>query len=79
LPAVATMVDDEVLGHALGDRKSVVLLDQGQREIDAGGDTVEQPTSTPGPFFCPWNRFSPRLVAQVSQILTLTGLVRHGS
>jgi hypothetical protein len=33
---MATMVDEEVLGHTLGDRKTKVLLDQGQREIDAG-------------------------------------------
>ena len=42
--------------------------------------SLEQQTPPLGPFFCPWNRFSPRLVgvglrtpenAPVSQILTL--------
>ena len=31
-----TMVDDEVLGHTLGNGKTMVLLNQSQREIDAG-------------------------------------------
>ena len=43
LAAVATMVDDEVLCDALGDRESVVLLDQGQREIDSGRNARRSP------------------------------------
>jgi hypothetical protein len=35
LSAMATMVDDEMLCDALGDRETMVLLDQSQREIDA--------------------------------------------
>ena len=38
LSAMAAMVDDEVLCHAFGDGKTEVLLDQSQREIDAGRD-----------------------------------------
>src|SRR5882762_3432615 len=34
LSAMAAMVDDEVLCHAFGDGKTMVLLDQSQREID---------------------------------------------
>jgi len=30
------MVDDEVLCNALGGGETMVLLDQGQREIDSG-------------------------------------------
>ena len=33
-----TMVDDEVLGHTLGNGKTMVLLNQSQREIYAGRD-----------------------------------------
>src|SRR5438132_14286686 len=36
LSAMATMVDDEMLCDALGDRETMVLLDRSQREIDAG-------------------------------------------
>ena len=43
LSAMATMVDDEVLCHALGDGKTMVLLDQSQREIDAGRDARRSP------------------------------------
>jgi len=39
LPAVAAMVDDEVLGHAFGDGKTMVFFDQRQRKVDAGRDT----------------------------------------
>jgi len=35
---MATMVGDEVLCDALGDGETMVLLDQSQREIDAGRD-----------------------------------------
>jgi hypothetical protein len=38
LSAIAAMVDNEVLCHAVGDGKTKVLLDQRQREIDAGRD-----------------------------------------
>jgi len=38
LSAMAAMVDNEVLCHAFGDGKTMVLLDQSQREIDAGRD-----------------------------------------
>ena len=38
LPAVATMIDDEVLGHAFGDGKTMVFFDQSQRKVDAGCD-----------------------------------------
>src|ERR1700752_406902 len=40
---MATMVDDEVLRHALGNSETMVLLDQGQREIDAGRDARGSP------------------------------------
>jgi hypothetical protein len=40
---MTTMVDDEMLSHALGDRKTVVLLNQSQRKIDAGRDTRRRP------------------------------------
>ena len=43
LSAMTTMVDDEMLSHALGDRKTVVLLNQSQRKIDAGRDTRRRP------------------------------------
>ena len=43
LSAMATMVDDEMLCDALGDRETVVLLDQSQREIDAGRDARRSP------------------------------------
>jgi hypothetical protein len=43
LSAMAAMVDDEVLGHAFGDGKAVVLLDQSQREIDPGRDARRSP------------------------------------
>ncbi len=36
LPAVATMIDDEVLGHAFGDGKTMVFFDQSQRKVNAG-------------------------------------------
>src|ERR1700730_18851867 len=38
LSAMAAMVDNEVLCHVFGDGKPKVLLDQSQREIDAGRD-----------------------------------------
>jgi len=38
LSAIAAMVDNEVLRHAFGDGKAMVLLDQSQREIDPGRD-----------------------------------------
>jgi len=38
-----TMVDDEVLGHTLGNGKTMVLLNQSQREIDAGRDARRRP------------------------------------
>ena len=38
LSAMAAMVDNEVLGHAFGEGKAKVLLDQSQREIDPGRD-----------------------------------------
>ena len=38
LSAIAAMVDNEVLCHAFGDGKTMVLLDQSQREIDPGRD-----------------------------------------
>src|SRR5438034_11488961 len=37
------MVDDEVLCHALGGDKTIVLLDQSQRKIDAGRDARRSP------------------------------------
>ena len=46
----------------------------------------ELPESPPGPFFCPWNRISPRLIgpgfpagenAPVSRILTLETMLRR--
>src|SRR6476659_7103055 len=40
---MATMVDDEMLCDALGDRETMVLLDQSQREIDAGRDAGRSP------------------------------------
>src|SRR5882762_7857939 len=43
LSAMAAMVDDEVLCHAFGDGKTVVLLDQSQREIDPGRDARRSP------------------------------------
>jgi hypothetical protein len=30
------MIDDEVLGHAFGDGKTMVFFDQSQRKVDAG-------------------------------------------
>src|SRR5260370_24785335 len=41
--AMAGMVDDEVLCHAFGDGKRMVLLDQSQREIDPGRDARRSP------------------------------------
>src|SRR3989454_8994870 len=38
LSAIAAMIDDEVLCHAFGDGKTMVLFDQSQRKIDAGRD-----------------------------------------
>ena len=38
LSAMAAMVDNEVLCHAFGDGKTMVLLDQSQREINPGRD-----------------------------------------
>src|SRR2546428_14166333 len=38
LSAIAAMVDNEVLCHAFGEGKTMVLLDQSQREIDPGRD-----------------------------------------
>src|SRR4029077_8335423 len=43
LSAMAAMVDNEVLCHAFGDGKTMVLLDQSQREIDAGRDARRSP------------------------------------
>ena len=43
LSAMATMVDDEMLCDGLGDRETMVLLDQSQREIDAGRDAGRRP------------------------------------
>jgi hypothetical protein len=43
LPAVATMIDDKVLCHRLGDGKTVVLLDQSQSQIDPSGDARRSP------------------------------------
>src|SRR5204862_1455383 len=43
LSAMAAMVDDEVLCHAFGDGKTMVLLDQSQREIDPGRDARRSP------------------------------------
>jgi len=40
---MTTMVDDEVLCHALGNSETMVLFDQGQREIDAGRDAGGSP------------------------------------
>src|SRR5260370_7586509 len=40
---MATMVDDEVLCDALGDVETMVLLDQGQGEIDSGGNARRSP------------------------------------
>ena len=40
---MATVVDDEVLCDSLGDRETVVLLDQGQREIDSGRNASRSP------------------------------------
>jgi len=37
------MVDDEVLCDSLGDGETVVLLDQGQREIDSGRNACRSP------------------------------------
>jgi hypothetical protein len=33
---MAAMVDDEVLCNALGDSETMILLDQGERQIDSG-------------------------------------------
>jgi hypothetical protein len=43
LSAMAAMVDDEVLCNALGDGETMVLLDQGQREIDSGCNACRSP------------------------------------
>src|SRR5438477_6678048 len=43
LSAMAAMVDDEVLCHTFGDGKTMVLLDQSQREIDPGRDARRSP------------------------------------
>src|SRR2546430_10243625 len=40
---MAAMVADEVLCHALGGDKTMVLLDQSQRKIDAGRDARRSP------------------------------------
>src|SRR4029077_16294800 len=40
---MTTMVDDEVLCHALGNSETMGLVDQGQREIDAGRDSRGSP------------------------------------
>src|SRR5580692_7759301 len=40
---MATVVDDEVLCDSLGDGETMVLFDQGQREIDAGRDARGSP------------------------------------
>ena len=40
---MATMVDDEVLRHALSDSETMILLDQGQREINSGRDARGSP------------------------------------
>jgi hypothetical protein len=43
LAAMAAVVDDEVLCDALSDSETVVLLDQGQREIDSGRNARRSP------------------------------------
>src|SRR6266700_6536828 len=43
---MATVVDDEVLCDALGDGETVVLLDQGQREINSGRNASRCPYVT---------------------------------
>src|SRR6476619_3479386 len=40
---MTTMVDDEVLCHARGNSETMVLFDQGQREVDASGDARGSP------------------------------------
>src|SRR5260370_31910688 len=40
---MATMVDDKVLCDALGDVETMVLLDQGQREINSGRNARRSP------------------------------------
>src|SRR5258705_12614377 len=40
---MATMVDDEVLCDALGDSETMILLDQGQREINSGRNARRSP------------------------------------
>src|SRR6266478_4618464 len=40
---MTTMVDDEVLCHDLGNSETMVLFDQGKREIDAGRDARGSP------------------------------------
>src|SRR6266404_3257534 len=40
---MATMVDDKVLCDALGDVETMVLLDQGQREINSGRNASRSP------------------------------------
>jgi hypothetical protein len=66
----------------------------GQRSLSAlppptpAAQPCQSPTSTPRPFFCPWNRFSLRLApgghsagenVPVSQILTLMDVYPHAS
>jgi len=43
LAAMAAVVDDEVLCDALGDSETVILLDQGQREINSGCNARRSP------------------------------------
>jgi len=40
---MATMVNDEVLCHALSDSETMILLDQGQREINSGRNARRSP------------------------------------
>src|SRR5260221_2625638 len=43
LPAMTTVVNDEVLRDTFGDGKAVILLDQCQSQIDAGGNARRRP------------------------------------
>src|ERR1700746_933627 len=40
---MATMVDDEVLCHALSDSETMILLDKGQCEINSGRNARRSP------------------------------------
>lgn len=43
LSAMATVVDNQMLGHGFGDGEAVIFLDESQREIDAGSDARRRP------------------------------------